>query len=79
LDIFFATGTPDEFIRGYNSINGNELWKCKLPVAGSASPMTYFYKDYQYIIVNVSGGRFHGFSNKLGDCVFAFRINKNKI
>ena len=62
-DIFFATGTPDEFIRGYNSINGNELWKYKLPVAGSASPMTYFYKDYQYIIVNVTGGRFHGFPN----------------
>ena len=78
-DIFFATGTPDEFIRGYNSINGNELWKYKLPVAGSASPMTYFYKDYQYIIVNVTGGRFHGFPNKLGDYVFAFRINKNKI
>ena len=56
-----------------------ELWKYKLPVAGSASPMTYFYKDYQYIIVNVTGGRFHGFPNKLGDYVFAFRINKNKI
>jgi len=66
-DIFFATGTPDNYVRAYDSKNGKELWNFKLDYAGSAPPMTYFYDNNQYIIVNSSGGRFFGFDEKLAD------------
>jgi quinoprotein glucose dehydrogenase len=75
-NIFFATGTPDEYARAYNSLNGEEIWKFKLPVAGSAPPMTYLHEDEQYVVFNASGGRFFGFSDQLGDYLIAFKLRK---
>ena len=74
-NIFFATGTPDKFIRSYDSKTGNKLWQFKMDYAGSSPPMTYLYNDEQYIIVNSSGGRFFGYEEKLGDEIYAFKIN----
>ncbi len=74
-DIFFATGTPDRYIRSFDSKNGKLLWKRKLDYAGSSPPMTYLYNNEQYIIVNSSGGRYFGYEKKLGDEIYAFKIN----
>ena len=76
-NIFFATGTPDKFIRGYNSKNGNELWSYKMNQAGSAPPMTFFFNGNQYLIVNASGGRFYGYENDISDHIYAFKLKKN--
>ncbi len=73
-NIFIATGTPDKYIRIHNSNNGNILWEHKLPAAGSSTPITFEYKDEQYIVVNASGGRFHGYEKKMGDYIIAFKL-----
>lgn len=73
--ISFATGTPDNFIKSFESKTGNILWQKKLDYAGSSPPMSYLYNNEQYIIVNSSGGRFYGFDEQLGDAIYAFKLN----
>lgn len=77
--IFFATGTTDEKIRSFRSVDGEEIWSDKLPAAGSAPPMTYYFKKCQYILVNASGGRFFGFRSK-SDSLVSYKLKncKNK-
>ena len=74
-NLLFATGTPDKFIRAYNSKSGDTLWEHKLPAAGSSSPITYSYKGEQYVLVNAGGGKFFGFDKKLSDRIIAFKLN----
>jgi len=74
-NLLFATGTPDNYIRAYESKSGKKLWEFKLPSAGSSSPITYLYKGDQYILVNAGGGKFFGFDEKLGDQIIAFKVN----
>ena len=72
--VVFATGTPDNLVRVYNSKNGQILWQYKMKYAGSSPPMTYFYKEEQYVIINSSGGRYFGYDNITGDRIYAFKI-----
>ena len=72
--IVFATGTPDNMIRAYDSRSGKELWRSQLPYAGSAPPMTYMYKGCQYLAVTSTGGRFVGFEKWQGDATVAYRL-----
>ncbi len=74
-NLLFATGTPDKYLRAYESNSGKKLWEYKLPAAGSSSPITYLYNDEQYILVNSGGGKFFGFEEKLGDQIIAFKLN----
>ena len=73
--LIFATGTPDEMIRAFNSKTGEELWSYKLPAAGSAPPMTYFSNGCQYVVVNATGGRFVGYGTR-SDATVAFKLTK---
>ena len=73
-DLIFATGTTDGFARAYSLGDGRELWKDKLPYAGSSPPMTYSYEGCQYVIFNASGGKFVGFTNNPGDATVAYRL-----
>jgi len=73
-NLLFSTGTPDKYIRAYDAKLGKKLWEFKLPSAGSASPITYFYKGDQYILVNAGGGKFFGFDDQLGDQIIAFKV-----
>ena len=73
-NVFFATGSTDEKIYAFNSSTGEELWSFKMPVAGSSPPMTYYYNNEQYILVNASGGKFYGFNNKKGDYIITFKL-----
>ncbi len=75
--LVFATGTTDEYARAYDLDSGAELWKDKLPYAGSAPPMTYKYNGCQYVLFNASGGRFVGFGN-LGDATVSYKISACK-
>jgi len=73
--LVFSTGTTDNFVRAYNVFNGEQLWEHQLNYAGSAPPMTYFYNNCQYIIVNASGGRFVGFDKSASNLTVAFKLN----
>jgi len=75
-NITFATGTSDKKIYGYNSLNGKILWEHKMKYSGSSPPMTYFYNGHQYLIVNSSGGKYHGYNNNsYGDMIYSFKLN----
>jgi quinoprotein glucose dehydrogenase len=65
--ILFATGTPDQKVRAFNSNNGNEIWNFNLSAAGSAPPYTFTYKGKNYLIINATGGQFYQFKNKSSD------------
>ena len=73
-NIFFATGAIDEKIYAFDANDGKEIWQARLPAAGSAPPMTFEYKNCQYLIVNATGGRFYGFKKNL-DATVAYKLN----
>ena len=72
--LLFATGTPDKYFRVFESKTGKNIWEYKLDLSGSSSPMTFKYKDEQYIVLNASGGRFFGYDNEIRDQIIAFKI-----
>ncbi len=73
-NILIATGTPDKKIYIFNSLNGEELWQKTLKFAGSSPPMTYSYNGEQYIIINSSGGKYHGYEKDFGDLIYAYKL-----
>jgi quinoprotein glucose dehydrogenase len=75
-NVFFATGTADKYVRAFNSKNGKQLWSYKMKQAGSSPPMTFNYKNKQYLIINASGGKFYGYENQNSDMIYAF-VNSN--
>ena len=70
--LFFA-GTQDFYLRAYDTQTGAELWKYRLPVGSSATPMTYVSPKTgrQYVVVSVGGA---ARSPKTGDYVMAFSL-----
>jgi len=72
--LIIATGTRDEYSRFYDADNGVELYKVKLPYAGSSPPISYMYKGCQYVGFNSTGGRFAGYG-KNGDAFVAFKLD----
>ena len=47
-------GTGTSTFRAYDKRNGNNIWETQLPTLVTGAPMTYMYKDRQYIVVAVS-------------------------
>ncbi len=71
--LVFATGTPDQMARAFDSKTGEELWSYELPAAGSAPPMSYLFEGCQYVAFNASGGRFVGYGEP-SDATVAFKL-----
>lgn len=71
--LVFAAGTPDQALRAFDVETGRELWKARLPAAGTALPMTYQLADTgrQFVVI-AAGGREPLWS--LGDYVVAFAL-----
>lgn len=69
----FLSGTLDQYLRAYDTNNGKELWKARLPAGGQATPMTYSGKDgKQYVLVTAGG---HGsLGTKMGDYIIAYKL-----
>ena len=74
--VFFA-GTQDFYLRAYDAETGDELWKHRLPVGSSATPMTYVSPSTgrQYVLVSVGGA---ARSPKTGDYLMAFALPERK-
>lgn len=68
----FIAATSDAYIRAYDTMTGDELWKAKLPTSGNAVPMSYTYKGDQYVVI-AAGGHFT-FPNPASDHLQAFRL-----
>ncbi|MCP1498311.1 quinate dehydrogenase (quinone) [Pseudomonas migulae] len=70
--LFFA-GTQDFYLRAFDTGNGNEIWKARLPVGSQSGPMTYVSPKTgkQYILLTVGGARQ---STDRGDYVIAYAL-----
>ena len=66
------SGGLDAYLRAYDAKSGAELWQGRLPVPGIANPMTYSWKDEQYVAIAAGGNSESGAT--IGDSVVAFRL-----
>ena len=74
-NIFFASGTRDAYARAYNVLDGKKIWEVKMPAAGSAPPMSYFYNGCQYIIFTATGNKFFGYDQH-SDSLLAYKLRE---
>ena len=71
--VAFISGTLDYYVRGFDVMTGEELWKARLPAGGQATPMTYMGADGRQYVVVAAGG--HGsLGTKAGDDVIAYAL-----
>nr|WP_314419259.1 membrane-bound PQQ-dependent dehydrogenase, glucose/quinate/shikimate family [uncultured Erwinia sp.] len=70
--LFFA-GTQDFYLRAFNSHNGEEIWKSRLPVGSQSGPITYrsAKTGKQYVVI-FAGGSPH--SGERGDDIIAYSL-----
>lgn len=70
--LFFA-GTQDFYLRAFDTANGKEIWKSRLPVGSQSGPMTYVSPKTgkQYIVINAGGARQ---SPDRGDYIIAYAL-----
>lgn len=71
--LVFIAGTQDFYLRAFDSGNGKEAWKARLPVGSQGGPMTYVSPKTgkQYIVITAGGARQ---SPDRGDYVMAFAL-----
>jgi quinate dehydrogenase (quinone) len=71
--LIFIAGTQDFYLRAFNSGNGEEVWKSRLPVGSQGGPMTYVSPKTgkQYIVITAGGARQ---STDRGDYVMAYAL-----
>jgi len=71
--LVFIAGTQDFYLRAYDSSNGQEIWKARLPVGSQGGPMTYVSPKTgkQFIVVTAGGARQ---SPDRGDYVMAYAL-----
>lgn len=70
--VVFTAAAMDNYLRGFDSETGKEIWKYELPAGGQATPMTYTLGGKQYLVIAAGG---HGkLGTKQGDYVLAFTM-----
>ncbi len=71
--LVFIAGTQDYYLRAFNSANGKEVWKARLPVGSQGGPMSYKSPKTgkQYVVITAGGARQ---SPDRGDYVIAYTL-----
>ena len=71
--LIFIAGTQDFYLRAFDSGNGEEVWKARLPVGSQGGPMTYVSPKTgkQYVVITAGGARQ---STDRGDYVMAYAL-----
>ncbi|MFD2645230.1 glucose/quinate/shikimate family membrane-bound PQQ-dependent dehydrogenase [Pseudomonas japonica] len=71
--LVFIAGTQDFYLRAFDSGNGKEIWKARLPVGSQGGPMTYVSPKTgkQYVVISAGGARQ---STDRGDYVIAYAL-----
>lgn len=74
--VFFAA-TQDYYLRAFDSSNGKELWKARLPVGSQGTPISYVSpkNGKQYVVISAGGARQ---SPDHGDYVVAYALDDVK-
>lgn len=72
--LIFIAATMDDYLRAFDSSNGHELWKGRLPAGGQATPMTYYLDETgkQYVVIAAGGHPIIGTTK--GDYLVAFAL-----
>jgi len=70
--LVFIAAAMDNYLRAFDSRDGRELWKSRLPAGGQATPMVYAWKGREYVVIAAGGSARLG--AKLGDSIVAFAI-----
>jgi|TARA_B100000315_G_scaffold260346_1_gene321014 quinoprotein glucose dehydrogenase len=73
--LVFIAATSDSYIQAYDIDTGAQLWRDKLPTTGNAVPMSYVYRDEQYVVI-AAGGHFVS-PMPPGDYVIAFKLESD--
>lgn len=74
-DLIFIAAALDNYIRGLDINNGNEVWKARLPAGGQATPMTYMQNGKQTVVIAAGGHK--GAGSTMGDYVIAYALESN--
>ncbi len=74
--LFFA-GTQDYYLRAFDTANGEEVWKQRLPVGSQGGPIAYKSPKTgrQYVVISAGGARQ---SPDRGDYVIAYALPQAK-
>lgn len=73
--VTFRAATTDPYLRAYDNATGKVLWKGRLPVAASGTPMTYVSpKSGKQYVVTVAGGAMGSPLAPKGDYVIAYAL-----
>jgi quinoprotein glucose dehydrogenase len=72
--LVFIAAAMDDYLRAFDSLTGEELWKGRLPAGGQATPLTYrtSASTKQFVVIAAGGHALMG--TKLGDAVVAFAL-----
>ncbi len=72
--LVFIGAAMDNYIRAFDTKTGAEVWRARLPAGGQATPMTYMWRDKQYVVI--AAGGHSKLDTKRGDQVVAFALKK---
>jgi len=70
--LVFIGATTDNYLRAFDTTNGTELWKARLPAGAQATPMSYEAGGRQYVVIAAGGHAKLGTTR--GDYVQAFAL-----
>lgn len=71
-NLMFIAATQDDYLRAYNTTNGQLLWQARLPGGGQATPMTYAVNGKQYVVIMAGGHA--SFGTKMNDTLVAYAL-----
>jgi len=75
-DLIFVAAALDEKIRALDIESGEQLWQAKLPVSGTAVPMTFMGEDGRQYVVIAAGGTERAATGAY-DAIKAFALPKS--
>ncbi len=70
--LVFIASTMDDQLRAFDVATGEQLWRGGLPATGQATPMSYEWRDRQFVVVYAGGNARSG--SRLGDSMVAFAL-----
>ena len=71
-NLVFIGAAMDRYLRAFDAKSGAEVWRGRLPVPATATPMTYEWKGRQYVVVAAGGDGEAG--SAVSDAVVAFAL-----
>lgn len=77
--LVFIGATIDNYLRAFDILTGEELWRRRLPAGGQATPMTYISAESGRQFVVISAGGHGGLGTQRGDYVIAFALPKSAV